>query len=79
MPHAHASGFPSPSNDRGGNPLGCADGIRGPRATVIVQDKIAGDRPPRDGCQGRLCFNVARGPVPRHANRLKQDFYDYHD
>ena len=51
----------------------------GPRATVIVQDKIAGDRPPRYGCQGRLCFNVARGPVPRHATRLKQDFQEYHD
>ena len=28
---------------------------------------IAGDRPPRYGCQGRLPFTVGRGPVPRHA------------
>ena len=29
---------------------------------------IAGDRPPRYGCQGRLCFTVGRGPVPRRAS-----------
>ena len=29
---------------------------------------IAGDRPPRDGCQGRLPFTVGRWPVPRRAS-----------
>ena len=29
---------------------------------------LAGDRPPRDGMQGRLRFTVGRGPVPRHAS-----------
>ena len=29
---------------------------------------IAGDRPPRNGCQNRLSFTVGRGPVPRHAS-----------
>ena len=28
---------------------------------------IAGDRPPRYGCRGRLPSTVGRGPVPRHA------------
>ena len=51
----------------------------GPRATVIVQGKIAEDRPPPYGLQGCLRFTVGRGPVPRHANRLKQDLHDYHD
>ena len=29
---------------------------------------LAGDRPPRYGCQGRLPFTVGRGPVPRRAS-----------
>ena len=33
LPHRRARACPSPCNDRGGNPLGCAYGIRGPRAT----------------------------------------------
>ena len=45
--------FSRRSNDRGGNPLGCACGIRGP---------------PRYGMQGRLRFTVGRGPVPRRAS-----------
>ena len=32
---------------------------------------IAGDRPPRYGCQNRLSFTVGRGPVPRHASTGK--------
>ena len=50
----------SPCCDRGGNPLGCACGIRGPprygllentvgRGPVPRQTTIAGDRPPRYG------------------------------
>ena len=39
--------------DRGGNPLACACGRRGP---------------PRYGMQGRLRFTVGRGPVPRRAS-----------
>ena len=34
----------------------------------FAQVGIAGDRPPRYGCQGRLRFTVGRGPVPRHAS-----------
>ena len=45
--------FSRRSNDRGGNPLGCACGIRGP---------------PRYGLQSRLRFTVGRGPVPRRAS-----------
>ena len=51
------------SNARGGNPLGCAYGIRGP---------------PRDG-EKNVPFTVGRGPVPRRATRLKQDLQEYHD
>ena len=40
------------SNARGGNPLGCAYGIRGPRATVKTTPSL----------------HVGRGPVPRHAS-----------
>ena len=62
--HRRARACPSPafmhahSNDRGGNPLGCACGIRGP---------------PRSGCRGRLPFTVGRGPVPRHASRCEKN------
>ena len=45
--------FSRRSCDRGGNPLACACGMRGP---------------PRYGMQGRLCFTVGRGPVPRRAS-----------
>ena len=41
------------AGDRGGNPLACACGRRGP---------------PRYGLQGCLRFTVGRGPVPRHAS-----------
>ena len=40
---------------RGGNPLGCACGIRGPRATMKKT-------PP---------LHVGRGPVPRHRSRAR--------
>ena len=44
----------------------------GPRATIKITPSraptIAGDRPPRYGCGGRLPFTVGRGPVPRHAS-----------
>ena len=39
------------SQRRGGTPLGCACGIRGPRATM----------------RKTVTFTVGRGPVPRHA------------
>ena len=49
--HRRTRACPSPCcglpEDRGGNPLGCADGIRGPRATII--EARAGDKPPRYG------------------------------
>ena len=45
----HAIGY---TNARGGNPLGCADGIRGP---------------PRYG-KRNAPHTVGRGPVPRHAS-----------
>ena len=32
------------------------------------ESTLAGDRPPRYGMQGRLCFTVGRGPVPRRAS-----------
>ena len=34
----------------------------------FYESTIAGDRPPRYGMQGRCCFTVGRGPVPRHAS-----------
>ena len=57
FPHRRARACPSPGlaqpNDRGGNPLGCACGIRGP---------------PRYG-EKTSPFTVGRGPVPRQASR----------
>ena len=54
-PSRRARACPSPCSGppdiRGGNPLGCACGIRGPRATMKKT-------PP---------LHVGRGPVPRHA------------
>ena len=44
-----ARACPSPCNDRGGNPLGCACGIRGPPRYGKKTGSFAGDRPPRYG------------------------------
>ena len=49
--HRRARACPSPCSDRGGNPLGCACGIRGPPRYVTKQAHLS----------------VGRGPVPRHA------------
>ncbi len=81
--YRRARACPSPSNDRGGNPLGCACGIRGPPR---YGEKRADDRclfgrhsrtTDRGGERSRGTgpratvkngpLTVGRGPVPRHA------------
>ena len=52
MPHAHASGFPSPCLDQNEKRPWTAGGFRAGRA-------IAGDRPPRYEL-GRVLFKVRR-------------------
>ena len=76
MPHAHASGFPSPCNDREGQALALRGLKRsrgtGPRATVT--ETLAGDRPPRygnrdaryaeNGTIEQICnFNTSATPI----------------
>ena len=103
MPHAQASGFPSPSfrasqparrparrhhpcRSRSSEALACLPSTPDPfvirrsqttehapfivgRGPVPRHATIAGDRPPRYGCQDRPRFIVWRGPVPRHRSR----------
>ena len=58
-----ARACPSPCTDRGGNPLGCVEGIRGPRA--MGPETIAGDRPPRYGIRNGRSYRRARAcPSP---------------
>ena len=77
MPHAHASGFPSPSFwcqtaslCRSGSPDPDLFVIRRSQTTEaethLVTMEIAGDRPPRYG-KNNAPLTVGRGPVPRHA------------
>ena len=79
MPHAHASGFPSPCNDRGGQ----APALRCPKAILFTvglgpsdatraceRVSLAMQRSRRPGPRAtkkNATLTVGRGPVPRHA------------
>ena len=71
MPHAHASGFPSPCNDRGGQAPALRE--KTPRVTVgrgpvPRHATIAGDRPPRYGRKNAAPSRRARAcPSPSFA------------